>query len=114
MTPPAGAVDELIVRWNAEADRHRDNAARCRECGDHVRAEVADAMCRLCAVHAAMLATMTEPDRALTAGQVAARLGESVETVRRWMRTEQCPTVRVGRATRVPESWVDAQLKGKG
>ena len=47
---------------------------------------------------------------ALTPGQVAARLGVGVLDVRRWMRTEQCPTVRVGRARRIPAEWVDEQL----
>lgn len=46
---------------------------------------------------------------ALTPGQVAARLGVGVVDVRRWVRTEQCPTVRVGRARRIPADWVDEQ-----
>ena len=43
----------------------------------------------------------------LTFGQAAARLGVDVQTVRRWTRTEQAPTVRVGHATRIPAAWVD-------
>jgi len=56
--------------------------------------------------------TPTFDDRGLTFGQVAARLGIDVQTVRRWARAEQCPTVRVGRATRVPASWVDGLIAG--
>ncbi|AEF34758.1 hypothetical protein JDM601_0758 [Mycolicibacter sinensis] len=47
---------------------------------------------------------------ALTIGQAASRLGVDVQVVRRWVRTEQCPTVRIGRATRVPAWWVAEQL----
>lgn len=46
---------------------------------------------------------------ALTPGQAAQRLGEAVQTVRRWMRTEQCPVVAVGRARRIPAAWVAEQ-----
>jgi excisionase family DNA binding protein len=46
---------------------------------------------------------------ALTFGQVAGRLGVGVLDVRRWARSEQMPTVRVGRATRVPADWVREQ-----
>lgn len=44
----------------------------------------------------------------LTVGQAAARLGVDVQQVRRWVRTEQCPTVREGRRVRIPAAWVDA------
>lgn len=47
----------------------------------------------------------------LTFGQAAARLGVDVNTVRRWVRTEQCPTVRDGRAVRVPAAWVDGLIE---
>jgi len=53
---------------------------------------------------------MTTPTTALTFGQTARRLGIGVQTVRRWVRTEQCPTVRVGAATRIPAAWVDELL----
>lgn len=43
----------------------------------------------------------------LTFGQVANRLGVDVHTVRRWVRTEQCPTVRDGRRVRIPAEWAD-------
>ncbi|MGP4054164.1 helix-turn-helix domain-containing protein [Mycobacterium sp. 4D054] len=48
-------------------------------------------------------------DRAalLTFAQVAARLGVHPDDVRRWARTEQCPTVRIGRKVRVPAAWAD-------
>lgn len=45
----------------------------------------------------------------LTFGQAAARLGVDVNTVRRWIRTEQAPAVRDGRKVRIPSSWVDEQ-----
>jgi excisionase family DNA binding protein len=48
-------------------------------------------------------------EAALTYGRVAQRLGVDVLTVRRWARTEQMPTVRVGHATRVPAEWVAQQ-----
>lgn len=48
-----------------------------------------------------------DPAPALTFGQVAARMRVDVQTVRRWVRTEQCPTVRVGHATRIPAAWAD-------
>lgn len=51
----------------------------------------------------------TTVPRTLTFGQAAARFGLDVLTVRRWVRTEQCPTVRVGRATRTPAAWVEAE-----
>ncbi|MBX7433577.1 helix-turn-helix domain-containing protein [Mycobacterium sp. Y57] len=47
---------------------------------------------------------------ALTFGQAAARLGVDVTTVRRWVGAEQCPTVRVGNATRIPAAWVDGLI----
>lgn len=43
----------------------------------------------------------------LTFGQAASRLGVDVQTVRRWVRTEQCPVVRDGRKVRIPAAWVD-------
>ncbi|WP_079681723.1 helix-turn-helix domain-containing protein [Mycobacteroides abscessus] len=43
----------------------------------------------------------------LTFGQVAQRLGVEVQTVRRWVRTEQCPVVREGRRVRIPAEWAD-------
>jgi len=59
--------------------------------------------------------TASPPDAGpnLTFGQVAARLGIGVQDVKRWVRTEQCPTVRVGAATRIPGEWV-ADLLAKG
>lgn len=45
----------------------------------------------------------------LTPGQVAAKLGVDVLTVRRWMRHEDCPVVTVGRARRIPRQWVAEQ-----
>jgi len=51
---------------------------------------------------------------ALTIGQAASRLGVDVQVVRRWVRTEQCPTMRIGRATRVPAWWVAEQLSQAG
>jgi len=55
----------------------------------------------------------TTPDNtatdALTFGQAAQRLGEDVQTIRRWVRNEQCPTVRDGRRVRIPAAWVAAQ-----
>jgi excisionase family DNA binding protein len=45
----------------------------------------------------------------LTFGEVAARFGVDVVQVRRWVRTEQCPTIREGRRVRIPAAWVDAQ-----
>lgn len=50
------------------------------------------------------------PAAALTLGQAAARLGVEVTTVRRWARTEQCPTVREGRSVRIPAAFVDGLL----
>jgi excisionase family DNA binding protein len=47
---------------------------------------------------------------ALTFGQAAARLGIDVTTVRRWVRTEACPTVRVGNARRIPAEFVDGLI----
>ncbi|MDC8980672.1 helix-turn-helix domain-containing protein [Mycobacterium marinum] len=46
---------------------------------------------------------------ALTFGQVAARFGVDVLTVKRWVRTEQCPSIREGRRVRIPAAWVEAQ-----
>jgi excisionase family DNA binding protein len=46
----------------------------------------------------------------LTAAEAAARLHEHPDTIRRWMRTEQCPVVRVGRKLRVPAAWVSDEL----
>lgn len=43
----------------------------------------------------------------LTFSQAAERLGVDVQTVRRWVRTEQCPTIRVGSAVRIPAAWVE-------
>lgn len=43
----------------------------------------------------------------LTFAQTAERLGVDVQTVRRWVRTEQCPVVRDGRRVRIPSAWVD-------
>ncbi|MEB3034562.1 helix-turn-helix domain-containing protein [[Mycobacterium] nativiensis] len=45
----------------------------------------------------------------LTPGQAADRLGDGVQTIRGWMRTEQCPVVAVGRARRIPTAWVAEQ-----
>ena len=56
---------------------------------------------------------MTTTATALTFGQAAQRLGEDVQTIRRWVRNEQCPTVRDGRRVRIPESWVDEQVGAK-
>ena len=47
----------------------------------------------------------------LTLGETAQRLGVDVQTIRRWVRTEQCPSVRVGRAVRVPAAWVEAETR---
>ncbi|WP_152967024.1 excisionase family DNA-binding protein [Mycobacterium heckeshornense] len=46
----------------------------------------------------------------LTFGQVAARLGVDVITVRRWARTEECPVIVDGRKRRIPAEWVDDLL----
>jgi predicted site-specific integrase-resolvase len=44
--------------------------------------------------------------------ETAQRLGVDVQTVRRWMRTEQCPIVHDSRGrVRVPAAWV-ADPKG--
>jgi excisionase family DNA binding protein len=48
--------------------------------------------------------------RPLTLGCAATRLSVDVQTVRRWVRAEECPTVRVGRATRIPSEWVDGLI----
>lgn len=53
---------------------------------------------------------MTTP-QLLTFGQAADLLGIDVTTVRRWVRTEQCPTVRDGRKTRIPAEFVDGLLE---
>lgn len=46
----------------------------------------------------------------LTFGQAAARLGVDVQQIRRWVRHEDCPTVRDGRKVRIPADWVAQQL----
>ncbi|MGH3967707.1 MAG: excisionase family DNA-binding protein [Mycobacterium sp.] len=46
----------------------------------------------------------------LTIGQAAERLGLGVNDVRRWVRCEQCPVVRVGRKVRIPADWVAVEL----
>lgn len=43
----------------------------------------------------------------LTPSQVAARLGVHTDDVRRWIRCDQCPVVRVGRKIRIPAAWAD-------
>jgi excisionase family DNA binding protein len=43
----------------------------------------------------------------LTFAQAAERLGVDVHTIRRWVRTEQCPAIRDGRKVRIPAAWVD-------
>jgi excisionase family DNA binding protein len=43
----------------------------------------------------------------LTVAQAAQRLGVDVHTMTRWVRAEQCPSVRVGRKVRIPAAWVD-------
>lgn len=48
----------------------------------------------------------------LTIPQAAAALGEHPDTIRRWIRTEQCPVERVGRRVRIPAEWV-AQEAGR-
>jgi excisionase family DNA binding protein len=53
----------------------------------------------------------TPPENTMTFGQVAARLGVEVTTIRRWVRTEQCPTLRDGRRVRIPAAWVDGLLE---
>ena len=53
---------------------------------------------------------MNTTDTALTFGETARRLGETVQTIRRWVRSEQCPVVVVGRARRIPAAWVAAEL----
>ena len=47
----------------------------------------------------------------LTFAQAAAALGVHADDVRRWVRTEQCPVVMVGRARRIPREWVMANAK---
>ena len=47
----------------------------------------------------------------LTFAQAATALGVHADDVRRWARTEQCPVVAVGRARRVPASWVAGELR---
>ena len=47
----------------------------------------------------------------LTFAQAAALLGVHADDVRRWVRTEQCPVIAVGRKRRVPRGWVDDQLR---
>jgi len=49
----------------------------------------------------------------LTFGAAAARLGVDVTTIRRWVRTEQCPVIRDGRTVRIPASFCE-QLEAKG
>jgi excisionase family DNA binding protein len=43
----------------------------------------------------------------LTFAEVAQRLGEDVNTIRRNVRAEQIPVVRIGRKVRIPAAWVD-------
>jgi excisionase family DNA binding protein len=43
----------------------------------------------------------------LTFAEVAARLGVDVNTIRRNVRADQIPVVRVGRKVRIPAAWVD-------
>lgn len=50
----------------------------------------------------------------LTFAQAAAALGVHIDDVRRWVRTEQCPVVMVGRARRVPAAWVAGELASSG
>jgi excisionase family DNA binding protein len=57
-----------------------------------------------------MPTTTPHPDAGelLTFTQAAQVLGVDVQTVRRWVRTEQCPTVRDHRGrVRIPRAWVD-------
>lgn len=54
-----------------------------------------------------MTATGASSERGLTLGEAARRLGEDVNTVRRWVRAEQCPVIRDGRKIRIPAAWVD-------
>lgn len=48
----------------------------------------------------------------LTIPQAARALGEHPDTLRRWIRTEQCPIVRIGRKVRIPAEWVAQQPEG--
>lgn len=43
----------------------------------------------------------------LSVAQTAQRHGVTVQDVRRWIRTEQCPVIRDGRKVRIPAAWVD-------
>ena len=43
----------------------------------------------------------------LTVAAVAAKLGVHTDDVRRWIRNEECPVVKVGRKVRVPAAWAD-------
>lgn len=54
-----------------------------------------------------MTGTEATSERGLTPGEAARRLGEDVNTIRRWVRTEQCPMIRDGRKLRIPAAWVD-------
>lgn len=54
-----------------------------------------------------MTGTEASSERGLTLSEAARRLGEDVNTVRRWVRTEQCPVLRDGRKVRIPAAWVD-------
>lgn len=45
----------------------------------------------------------------LTFAQTARLLGVHTDDVARWVRTEQCPVIVVGRRKRVPRAWVDKQ-----
>ena len=55
-----------------------------------------------------------QPTTTLTFGETARRLGEDVQTIRRWARAEQVPTVRDGRRIRIPAEWVAAELDRLG
>jgi excisionase family DNA binding protein len=43
----------------------------------------------------------------LTFAEAAQRLGVGVLTIRQWVRTGQCPVVRIGRTVRISAAWVD-------
>ncbi|WP_204806761.1 helix-turn-helix domain-containing protein [Mycobacterium riyadhense] len=42
----------------------------------------------------------------LTFAEAAQRLGVHTDDIRRWVRTEQCPVIHVGRKRRIPAAWV--------
>lgn len=50
----------------------------------------------------------------LTFAAAARLLGVHADDVRRWVRTEQCPVVTVGRSRRVPRAWVAGELATSG